>query len=244
MSAVPPGATPAPGPGSGPGDPPSETGDGLLPETVAAAMRGLLITGEFGPGERLSEQRLAARFGISRNTLREAFRLLTGQRLLVYQPNRGVFVAAPDEAAVVDVYRVRAVFQGGAVRASVPGHPALRRMRALAEEAEIRRREGSWRAVAGLNLAFHRAMVDLCDSPRLGAAFDVVLAELQLVFGQVEDAPHLHDPFVALNAALVEALERGDGGGALAALERYLARSERAVLAALQQARARSPGRR
>lgn len=214
-----------------------ESEDRSLPELVAGRIRELLIAGVFAPGQQLSEQQVAARFGISRNTLREVFRLLTSLRLLKHIPNRGVFVVAPDEAAVVDIYRVRSVVQMGAVRVAGRGHPALARMRLLAEQGREVSSGGDWQKVGTINMEFHRAMVELCDSPRLSACFDQVLAELRLVFGQLEDTPHLHEPYIELNAALVRSLEEGDILAAVAQLETYLLKSERAVLAALQRRR-------
>lgn len=214
-----------------------ETDDRSLAESVAGRMRDLLIAGEFAPGEKLSEHQIAARFGISRNTLREVFRLLTSQRLLTYVPNRGVFVAAPDEAAVIDIYRVRSVIQKGAVQAATKGHPALARMRLLAEQGREVSPDGDWRQVGTINMEFHRAMVELCDSTRLSASFDSVLAELRLVFGQLEDTAHLHEPYIDLNASLVRVLEAGDIPSAVSQLEAYLLKSERGVLAALQRTR-------
>ncbi|MER9474936.1 GntR family transcriptional regulator [Mesorhizobium sp. M0520] len=216
---------------------PEETDDRSLAESVAARTRELLIAGEFSPGEKLSEQQVAARFGISRNTLREVFRLLTSQRLLTYVPNRGVFVVAPDEAAVIDIYRVRSVIQKGAVQAATRGHPAISRMRLLAEQGCEVGSDGDWRQVGTINMEFHRAMVELCDSTRLSASFDLVLAELRLVFGQLEDTPYLHEPYIGLNASLVRVLEVGDIPAAVSQLEAYLLQSERAVLAALQRTR-------
>ncbi|KLK89896.1 GntR family transcriptional regulator [Microvirga vignae] len=213
------------------------TDDQSLAEAVAARIRELVIAGEFAPGQKLLEQQVAARFGISRNTLREVFRLLTSQRLLQYIPNRGVFVAAPDEAAVIDIYRVRSVIQTGAVQAATRGHPALARMRLLAEQGREVGSRGDWRQVGTINMEFHRAMVELCDSPRLSACFDLVLAELRLVFGELEDTAHLHEPYIGLNASLVHALEEADIPAAASQLEAYLLKSERAVLAALQRRR-------
>ena len=52
-----------------------------------------LIAGELRPGERLSETALAKEFDVSRNTLREAFRVLGEQGLVTHIPHRGVSVA-------------------------------------------------------------------------------------------------------------------------------------------------------
>ena len=75
-----------------------------LAQATVCRMRDLLISGEFRPGERLPETLLASKLAVSRNTLREAFRLLDGQGMLRHIPNRGVYVAAPDAAAVIDVF--------------------------------------------------------------------------------------------------------------------------------------------
>lgn len=212
-----------------------DTDDRTLAETVAARIRDLLIAGEFQPGEKLSEHQIAARFGVSRNTLREVFRLLTSQRLLEYIPNRGVFVAAPDEAAVIDIYRVRLVIQRSAVQAAIKGHPALTKMRGLANRGRDLSLQQAWREVGTNNMEFHRAMVELHDSVRLSASFDLVLAELRLVFGQLEDSAHLHEPYIELNAGLLESLESGDVPRATSKIESYLLQSERAVLSALHR---------
>lgn len=216
---------------------PGQDDEQSLVAKISSDIRRLLISGEFAPGEKLSEQQMASQFGISRNTLREVFRLLSSQGLLNHIPNRGAFVAAPDEADVIDIYRVRGVIQKGAVQAASPGHPALARMRALAADAETARADDAWRRVGTINMEFHRAMVELCDSPRLSAGFDLVLAELRLVFGQLEDTSHLHEPYIALNVTLLEYMERGDTVAALEALDAYLVKSERSVLAALQRRR-------
>lgn len=57
---------------------------------IAQALRQKIIAGELLPGARLSERELTSQLDISRNTLREVFRLLTQEGLLRYQPNRGV----------------------------------------------------------------------------------------------------------------------------------------------------------
>lgn len=206
-------------------------------------LREMLISGEVAPGEKLSEQRLAQGLGTSRNTLREAFRTLAAEGLLIHHPNRGVFVAAPDEAAIVDIYRLRRIVQRGAVEAAVPGHPALVEMAECVRVAEQARAAGDWRAVATQNMAYHRAMVRLCDSPRLSAGFDSAMAEMRLAFGRIEDAAFLHEPYIELNDALLRAMLRGNRLTALAQLEAYLQRSEQAILGAFARLRATTGSR-
>ena len=76
-------------------------------ERVSDILRSRIAEGFFPPGTRLSEDSIGGALGVSRNTLREAFRLLTHERLLVHELNRGVFVRVLTVEDVEDIYRTR-----------------------------------------------------------------------------------------------------------------------------------------
>ncbi|MFF3140625.1 GntR family transcriptional regulator, partial [Streptomyces sp. NPDC057927] len=76
-------------------------------ERVSDILRSRIAEGYFPPGTRLSEDSIGGALGVSRNTLREAFRLLTHERLLVHELNRGVFVRVLTIEDVEDIYRTR-----------------------------------------------------------------------------------------------------------------------------------------
>lgn len=202
-----------------------------LSERVVEQLRQLITDGEFQPGQRLSEQALSERLGISRNTLREVFRLLTKDGLLRHEPNRGVFVAEPSIAAIIDIYRVRRLIECQALAQAYPRHPAKQRMRA-AVEAGLRAREASdWLGVGTANMSFHMGVVELADSERLNQLFAQVLAELRLAFGLLRDPEFLHAPYVDMNRHILELAESGQFAEASKALNDYLVHSERIVLA-------------
>lgn len=85
---------------------------------------------------------------------------------------------------------------------------------------------------AAAGRSFRIAVVALLDSPRLDAFYAQVAAELRLAFGLLPDPELLHEPFIAENAAILAAVERGDVSDAASLLTTYLDRSERVVLAA------------
>ncbi len=64
-----------------------------LPEQIAARLRQDVLSSKLKPGAPLREIDLSERFGVSRGPVREAFRQLTQQGLLVLEPNKGVRVA-------------------------------------------------------------------------------------------------------------------------------------------------------
>ncbi|WP_128255329.1 GntR family transcriptional regulator [Falsirhodobacter deserti] len=203
-----------------------------LAQTVALRLREQVVAGVLLPGQRLSETRLAADLDISRNTLREVFRLLTQDGLLTHQPNRGVFVAQPSLATILDIYRVRLMVEVPALAQAWPRHPAVARMAEAVDRAAALAAMQDWRGVGSANMEFHAAIVGLSDSPRLIAFFARIMAELRLAFGLMHSPEQLHVPYIDRNRALLSVLH-GDGPAAAADLLRdYLMQSEREVMAA------------
>lgn len=202
-----------------------------LSERTAEQLRQKITQGEFAPGQRLSEQALSDSLGISRNTLREVFRLLTKEGLVKHSPNRGVFVAIPSIAAIIDIYRVRRLIECQALAQAYPRHPAKKKMREAVETSLRCRDVGDWLGVGTANMKFHRAVVELADSERLNLLFESVLAELRLAFGLLRDPEFLHAPYVDMNRNILELTEAGEFARGAAALNDYLVHSERIVLA-------------
>ena len=202
-----------------------------LADTVAHTIRQQLIHGELRAGQRLSEAALSQQLDISRNTLREVFRILIKEGLLRHEPNRGVSVVIPSIADIIDIYRVRRLIECPALEKAWPLHPAHKRMRQAVQDAQQAREAKDWRQVGSANMAFHAAIVALSDSDRLSAMFEDLAAELRLAFGMLDDPEYLHAPYVELNARLLQMFTEGQMAAAARELETYLVQSERMVLA-------------
>lgn len=79
-------------------------------------LRAEVLSGEFGPGERLYEVALAKRLGVSRTPVRAALQALASDGLLEYSPNRGYSVRAFEVGDVLQAYEIRAALEGLAAR--------------------------------------------------------------------------------------------------------------------------------
>lgn len=202
-----------------------------LTDTVAETIRQKLIHGELRAGQRLSEATLSEQLEISRNTLREVFRILIKEGLLHHEPNRGVSVVVPSIADIIDIYRVRRLIECQALAQAWPRHPAHKRMEQAVQQAREARDAGRWLDVGSANMAFHSGIVALADSERLSAMFADVAAELRLAFGLLDDSEYLHAPYMEQNAHLLELFSDGKTQLAAQTLEGYLNQSERMVLA-------------
>ena len=87
-----------------------------LLDEVAQALRERIYAGVYAPGATLRQERIAAEFGISRTPLREAFRVLERDGLVVNKPGSGVRVATADLPKLLDAYAVREAMDGVAAR--------------------------------------------------------------------------------------------------------------------------------
>lgn len=196
-------------------------------ERVAEVLRDRVTAGYFRPGARLSEDVIGGALGVSRNTLREAFRLLSHERLLMHHLNRGVFVRMLSADDVHDVYAVRRIIEIGAVRDGDPTDAALlEAVRVTVVEGEQAAERGAWQEVGTADLRFHQAVAGLAGSPRINELMRGLLAELRLVFHVMADPEGFHQPYLSRNREIFELLAAGDSEGAEQALTSYLLDAE------------------
>ncbi|WP_046731984.1 GntR family transcriptional regulator [Streptomyces humi] len=199
-------------------------------ERVSDILRSRIADGFFPPGTRLSEDGIGGALGVSRNTLREAFRLLTHERLLVHELNRGVFVRVLTVEDVEDIYRTRVLVECAVVRGLGEPPYVLDALSAAVTEGQSAAAADDWKAVGTANIHFHRELVALAGSERTDELMRSVFAELRLAFHVVDDPHALHEPYLARNREILQALRTGDRCGAERLLETYLTDSlERVV---------------
>jgi DNA-binding GntR family transcriptional regulator len=67
-----------------------------------------IIKGEYKPGQKLKEEEISMRLDISRPPIREAFKALEAEGLVVRKPRRGVFVTEMTEKDVWEAYTLKA----------------------------------------------------------------------------------------------------------------------------------------
>ncbi|MFO1114512.1 MAG: GntR family transcriptional regulator [Beijerinckiaceae bacterium] len=70
----------------------SKTSAGTRADRIATEIADAILAGEFAPGERLDEQRLAETYEVSRTPVREALRRLVSSGLIELRPRRGAVV--------------------------------------------------------------------------------------------------------------------------------------------------------
>jgi DNA-binding GntR family transcriptional regulator len=205
-----------------------------LREAVLTELRRRILNGEYAPGERLTEDRLAADFGVSRNPVREALRVAQTDGLVDTLPRRGAVVATPDVAAVSDLFAVRRSLEMVAARlaAERATEQDVAELRSLIEEARVATDRDDLGRVAELNTELHLRVIAISGNRWLTSISSSLYLHVHWIFraGAASRAPHSwHE-----HARLVDEIESGDAERAEAAASAHVDAAAQAALENLE----------
>lgn len=184
----------------------------------------LILGGAYSPGDRIKENAVAARFGVSRAPVREACRLLQRSGLVRIVPNQGSFVSALSLTEIVNLFDVRACLGrlAGNLAAAAITRDGLQNLRDLIAALEEASRAADAKRYIALNIAFHASLYASTGNERLAALDAQMGKELRiyrrhgLEFGgglAVSNVEH---------RAILAAVERGDCLAAGSELEKHI----------------------
>jgi len=211
-----------------------------LHEEVADRLRELITEGELPAGARLNERMLCEQLGVSRTPLREAFKVLSAERLIELQPNRGAVVTVLSEGDVVHLFELMAELEGlsGELAAARRTDAELDEIRALHFEMLAAHARRDLSAYYRLNREVH-ALINRCArNPVLTETYESVNLRIQNLRFRSNFNRDKWDAAVAEHGEIVEALARRDAAALRRLLERHLSSKLDAVLEELRGPRA------
>ena len=186
-------------------------------EIVAAKLRDAILSGQLKPGERLIEQKWAARFGIGQPTLREAFRELELQGFLVRSRQRGTYVTKLSLEECSKVLEVRMALESVAIQRAT----ACMTPEALAKIAEeLHRLEAAARDLDlvrfhDADMAFHKRIWEIPQNEHLSGMLEQVAFRL-FAFLKMRPAIRIeYGAAVEQHRQIFEGLRSGDPAAAL-----------------------------
>lgn len=207
-------------------------------EAAYAVIREGILSGRFARGERLREEELAARVGVSRTPVREALRRLDAEGLIDFTPNRGARVTAWSERELEDLYEARALLESYGARLAARritpdelDHLALvaDQMQALAEQGPAAADE-----LTTLNSDFHRSIVQASRNSQLDSMVRGIM-DVPLVYRTFQRySPQRLRASQFHHQELVEALRAGDGEWAEAVMRTHILAARTTVLQSMR----------
>src|ERR1051326_3769671 len=150
-------------------------------DQVAGILRQRILTGELRPGTALPEVPFSVALGVSRNTLREAVRILALEGLLKRDIHRGVSVSQLSISDVKEIYRVRHMLEIAAVQqAENPSVESLRQLRSLVGDYEASVRACDWIRAVDIDFQFHTQLIRFHHYRRLESFYQKLIGEVRM----------------------------------------------------------------
>lgn len=198
---------------------------GVQPEIDAyRTLQAEIMSGALTPNERLVEQDLVERYGLTRAAVRMALVRLEQDGVVLREPNRGARVRLVSQAEAVEILETRASLEGLAAR-----HAALNAtdediagLRRLLIETTALHDAGDLLGMSECNARLHRMIVALSEHgtvQRVSAMLNSQLVRFQYrtILGTGRASNSLHE-----HRAIVDAIAAGDGEAAESAMRTHL----------------------
>lgn len=190
-----------------------------LTNVVQSEIERMIVDGEFQPNERVNENALSQRLGVSRGPIREACSALAAIGLIEIIPNRGFFIRSLSMEESQDLSEARAGIFGYlammlAERVTAAQIAILRALLARMDEiVEL----GEVHMYYPVNLEFHKQIVTMAGNNRLSAIYQSFVRELHIQRYRALSTPDVLHISNAEHREIVDAIEAHDAVRALIA---------------------------
>lgn len=192
---------------------------------VAEAIRDAIYTGQLSPGDRLVEVNLAKQLGTSRAPIREAFRQLELEGLVVSYPYRGTEVLAASQEEIEQVLvPIRITIESFAFKKAIPRltESDYLKLDRLVLDMESAASAGDASSLAEADVRFHELIVEVSGQQHCLQIWRTIQPRVRSYFQR--DAPHReHAHSVAgQHRDLIAALKAGDTERVVAAVREHI----------------------
>jgi len=202
--------------------PQSRKRQGEVVVDLAEQIKGAILSGEFAPGELLRETTIIAKFGSSRTSTREAFRLVINSGLVQKSPNQSYRVRTIEDRDLFELSTLRLQFEHFATRLAF-GRPAfIAGMEAAVADMRDAIDRGDKVAAFTANRRFHEAMIEAAEHNRLTAAYANIADQVEFAFLSHGGLQRGMEGLVGEHELLIGLARAGDLGAFLVELQRHV----------------------
>ena len=197
-------------------------------QRIVESITEAIVARRLMPGTKLSEQRLADIFKVSRTLVRQALNQLSRDRLVTLEPARGAFVAMPSIEEAHEVFEARRMIEAAMVKRLCSTVTAMQvaelRAHLKEEEAAVARTDvpGRTRLLGD----FHIVLAQKLGNQVLVQLLGDLLSRSSLI-SLMYQSSHSAEASLAEHVAIVDALEKRDARAAVRLAEDHLEHVER-----------------
>lgn len=208
---------------------------------LAGLLRDMMVSGELKPGEKISEQALCTRFGVSRTPLREALKVLAAEGLLNLSPNRGASVARVTPQEIDELFPIMGALEAlaGEIACNRITPAQLEQLRGMHETMVEHYRQGEAAPYLRLNRAIHEKLFEIAGNSALTQHYQTLMVRIHAVRFIARKSPERWQEAIREHECMMEALIARDSvrlGSILRDHLRHKAAMVHEALAELDQA--------
>ena len=190
-----------------------------------------ILKGEYDPNERLVESKIAEQIGVSRGTVREAFRMLTKDELLE-QKESSLYVYNPSPDDILDIYECRRSLESLSVKLAAKNitDEQIEELEQIIIDSKEALAKNDTEKHTFLNQQFHDAIALSSRNKQLVQLFDVINAKVLYIRNCILKE-HFYSLSVLINdhEQIFQALKERDPDKAESAMNQHIERSFKVV---------------
>lgn len=194
-----------------------------LRERIVDFIKDAVVSGRLKPNERVPEQEIADRFGISRTPIREAFRQLETEGFITVTPRKGAVVSPITDKDVSEFYAIKSLLEGYAARTActVLTPKEIKKLETLNAQMARCAEKNDVKGFFRFDNQFHETFLKACGNEKLCTMVHSLVQQFERfritalsLPGRMQESLHQHeeiiDAFKKSNAATVERLVRAN----------------------------------
>ncbi len=209
-----------------------------LVQSIYRRVQALIESGDILAGERLDERALADGMGISRTPLREAIGKLAEKGVLEYRPYKGNFVRTLTAKQASDIYDVRSVLEGLAVRLAVPRltDEDVMSIKAILNDIQAALARNDMVEYSAADQRFHDFIIRLAANESLSEALDRLRSQIHVMRVFANCDPQVVERTARERPRIISALEARDTALSIQLMKEHIDGVRRAMVAQLELA--------
>jgi len=197
-------------------------------QEIAEYIKQQILSGELDPGDRIVETKLAKELGQSQTPVREAMRLLSGEGVVTIVPNKGPMVRLLERGDIFEIYSLRAVIEGLAIRLATQfaSDEAVSELERFYEMMKVKAEDDAVETLLPDSSHIHQTIIELSNHARLIQMYQSISFQIALVT-RILGKKSTKQKEVEQHLELIEALKKRDPDFAEKVMRKHIYRSYR-----------------
>ncbi len=201
-------------------------------QDIYERIRDDITYGRLMPGERLTEMKLSTIYTVSRSPIREALRQLQSEGLICFERNKGMEVLKLSIKQVEEIYDIRALLEGYAVRMSVAHltQDDLRHLSSLHKRLIKAARDKDTQAWLDNNALFHGYFREKAENETLNQLIILLRRRTFLYQNLSLSYERYYEAYIAHHSEILDACKKKDPDLAEIAMQNHVRTTRKAII--------------